>query len=118
MDWREATIGANVNPGWVPIVDELHAAVLAIDPDVRVDQVKEKFGGLRYYYTSDSERGNEIEALVDAAERKAAETCEVCGDPGTTDTFGSGWLNTLCPKHAGIRQEHGTPAWKQAMEGA
>jgi hypothetical protein len=114
VDWREAKLGGNVNPGWEPIVDELHAAVLEIDPDVVVDQVKEKFGGLRYYYSSDSDRSDEIEKLIDEAEAKASKSCEVCGAPGETGTFGSGWANTLCPTHGKVREEQGTPAWKQA----
>lgn len=118
MDWKDARIGASVNPGWVPIVEELHAAILEIDPDYRVDQVKEKFGGLRFYYSTDSDRGDEIEALVKAAEMQAAATCEVCGAeaPDGPNTWGQGWLNTLCPTHGKVREEQGTPAWKQAAE--
>ena len=116
MDWREASMGAGVNPGWVPIVDALHAAVLDIDPDVKVDQVKEKFGGLRYYYGSDSERGDEIEALVREAESKCARTCEVCGEdaPKGPYAWGKYWINTLCEKHGAEKQEKDTPAWKMA----
>lgn len=117
MDWREARIGGNVNPGWVPIVDELQAAILEIDPDVKVEQVKEKFGGLRYYYFTDSDREPEIEELVRAAEVKAAKTCEVCGAdaPDGPDTWGQGWLNTLCPTHGKLREETGAPAWRMAL---
>ena len=96
MDWREAQLGGQVGPGWEPLVDELHAQVLAIDPDVVVDQVKEKFGGLRYYFSADD--GNQrINALVAQYEKRASETCEWCGAPGTTD--GNGWAKTLCPTH-------------------
>lgn len=117
MDWRDARIGAGVNPGWEPLVDELHAKVLEIDPNVVVEQVKEKFGGLRYYF--DSELGYKaIEPTVREYEIRASQTCEVCGETdGTeTDAFGSGWLNTLCPKHAEVRRTEGTPAWKQAAD--
>lgn len=116
MDWRNAQIGGHVNPGWVSIVDELHEKVLEIDPNVSVAQVKEKFGGLRYYYDTDSDRADEIEKLVDEAERLATRTCEVCGKSGETSAWGRGWLNTLCPKHGAVRQETGTPAWRQAEE--
>lgn len=60
-----------------------------------VDQVKEKFGGLRYYCP-----GNDrIYALVGLAERLADVTCEVCGKPGKTESPG-GWMSTVCKEHS------------------
>ena len=98
MDWREARLGGQVGPGWEPLVDELHALVLALNPDVIVDQVKEKFGGLRYYVSHNPRTGSEaISALIDEYEKRASETCEWCGASGITD--GNGWLKTLCPTH-------------------
>jgi hypothetical protein len=40
----------SVGPGWYPIIVALDAHLATIDPDYVVHQVKEKFGGLRYYY--------------------------------------------------------------------
>lgn len=55
-------------------------------------QVKEKFGGLRFYMSNGSTK--EMEACIDLAEALAGETCEVCGKPGTeTD---SGWIKIKC----------------------
>jgi len=125
MDWREARIGAGVNPGWVPVVDRLHAAVLRVEPNVVVDQVKEKFGGLRYYYTLpkrvlSKDSGwtrDEIDGLVGAAEAECERTCEVCGDPSEgPNAEGGYWLHTLCEKHARVKREVGTPAWKMAQD--
>lgn len=129
MDWRDAHIGAGVNPGWEPLVDELHRRVLEVAPEITVNQVKEKFGGLRYYYSLPvevSEReiddywcktvGEKVEKIVSAAELCSTWICEVCGEPGHTDNWNHGWLNTLCPEHGSIRSETGTPAWKQALE--
>lgn len=119
MDWREARIGAGVNPGWVPLVDELHAKVLEIDPDVVVDQVKEKFGGLRYYFSTEKEGANKtLQDLAWEYETRSFHTCEVCGETEGTvnDSFGHGWVNTLCPTHAEQRRVQGTPAWQMAQE--
>lgn len=129
MDWREASISAGVGPGWERLVDELHRRVLEVAPDVQVAQVKEKFGGLRYYYDLPGEevevesvlgktQSEVVEKLVDQAELVSTWICEVCGKPGHTDGFGHGWLLTLCPEHAKRRREQGTPAWQMAEEDA
>jgi len=66
-----------------------------IVPQVTVDQVKEKFGTLRFYYTGGDDY---IDGLVSMAESMSGVTCEECGNPGST--LGRGWLTTLCEKHA------------------
>lgn len=63
-------------------------------PRVVVDQVKEKFGGLRFYYHGGDDF---VDGMVRMAESWAAQTCETCGDPGTIRH--GGWVRTLCDKH-------------------
>jgi hypothetical protein len=60
-------------------------------PQVTLDQVKEKFGTLRFYYTGGDEY---IRGLVSMAESMSAVTCESCGNPGK-QTHG-GWIKTTC----------------------
>lgn len=132
-DWRNAYISAGVNAGWVPLVDALYARLIEIAPEIVVAQVKEKFGGLRFYYdlpTEVAEReqdaaeghwprtiGEQVENLVSAAESASYWICEVCGKPGArTSSWGHGWLNTLCDEHGAVREAGGTPAWRQADE--
>ena len=81
IDWRNQKNELNPNQ---PIV-----------PQVTVDQVKEKFGTLRFYYTGGDDY---IDGLVSMAESMSGITCEQCGNPGST--LGRGWLTTLCEKHA------------------
>jgi hypothetical protein len=92
----------HIGPGWQPIVRELHQKVLHIDPDLEVLQIKEKFGGLRYYYNSkypyQSDESNTINDLVAEAEQKCDVTCEECGEPGENKSI-LGWYRTLCPSH-------------------
>ena len=57
-------------------------------------QVKEKFGGLRFYYNGGDEK---IDGMVRMAESWAANTCETCGKPGRLR--GRGWLYTACDEH-------------------
>jgi hypothetical protein len=60
-------------------------------PQVTLDQVKEKFGTLRFYYTGGDEY---IRGLVSMAESMSAVTCESCGNPG--EQTRGGWIKTTC----------------------
>lgn len=61
-------------------------------------QIKEKFGGLRFYMNGEDEY---ISGAISMAESISLHTCEVCGSFGETKPVGS-WLTTLCDTH---RQE-------------
>lgn len=61
---------------------------------IRVAQIKEKFGGLRFYYDGGDD---EISGMVRMAESWASHTCEECGNKGVTR--GGGWVRTLCDVH-------------------
>lgn len=55
-------------------------------PLFSVLQIKEKFGGLRFYYmmnTENRELYNKIQRLIDIAEDKSYDTCQITGKPGT-----------------------------------
>lgn len=62
--------------------------------DFQVLEVKEKWGGLRYYTSGTSE---EILELIDKAEHDSYSICEKCGKPGKLKDWG--WWQTLCDKH-------------------
>jgi hypothetical protein len=89
-----------VGPGWKAIILELHQKLVEIDPNYEIHQIKEKFGGLRYYCSLDGH--DEGQNLIDAAEEKAWVTCERCGEPGTPR--GGGWISTLCDTHYLLRE--------------
>ena len=63
-------------------------------PQVTLDQVKEKFGTLRFYYTGGDEH---ISGMVRMAESMSSAICEECGNPG--ERRGSGWIYTACDAH-------------------
>lgn len=89
-------VSDEVGAGWLPLIAQLHIDLLALDPDYRVSQVKEKFGELRVYLASDETR--EIEALIDAATDASLTICDACGRPGALRTV-AGWvLVTRCDK--------------------
>jgi hypothetical protein len=76
------------------IQSELNKSSDEFKKNFRVVQVKEKFGGLRFYVQG----GNaEIDAAITKAEGESLRTCEKCGKKG--DQKGSGyWIRTLCKK--------------------
>lgn len=66
--------------------DESHQAVAV--------QVKEKWGGLRFYVNSSDDY---IDGAIALAESLSLRTCEQCGAPGKPR--GGGWVRTLCDSH-------------------
>jgi hypothetical protein len=62
--------------------------------DFHVEQVKEKFGGLRFYTTYVND---EIQGGIDFAEEMSFRICEDCGNPGKV--YGGSWIVTRCEAH-------------------
>jgi hypothetical protein len=60
-------------------------------PQVTLDQVKEKFGTLRFYYSGGDDY---ISGLVSMAESMSGVICESCGNTG--ERKGGGWIKTIC----------------------
>lgn len=58
---------------------------------VKFDQVKEKYGGLRIYFSGGDDY---IEGLVSMAEAISYKICETCGEKGEPNK--GGWISTLC----------------------
>ncbi len=109
--------GLTVGDGWFTLIDNLCGNIqLYIDshnksvdagsqwaakkgkiPQVVALQVKEKFSGLRFYYSGGDER---IQGMMDSAESFSYSICEICGS--TNETVGrnkKGWSKTTCDKH-------------------
>lgn len=67
---------------------------------IQIQQIKEKFGGLRFYYQGGDEH---IAGMVSMAETWASRTCEKCGNKGHSRS--GGWIRTLCDVHEAEHQE-------------
>lgn len=82
----------SVGPGWSKLIAELVRDLEQLGWDGEVHQVKEKFGGLRFYidYGSDA-----VNKRIETAEKLSFETCEQCGEPGKRRMLGT-WIKTLC----------------------
>ena len=61
---------------------------------VKFDQIKEKYGTLRVYFSGGDEY---VEGLVSMAEEISGKTCEVCGNKG--ESTKGGWISVLCEAH-------------------
>ncbi len=60
-------------------------------PQVEATQVKEKYGGLRFYVNYYDEY---ISGMIHMAESMSYDICESCGNPGKPNE--QGWISTLC----------------------
>ena len=93
--------GFDCGDGWFNILNQLMGNIQhhidwknrngEVVPQVTLDQVKEKFGTLRFYYTGGDEY---IHGMVAMAEAMSGVTCESCGNPG--ERKGGGWVHTYC----------------------
>lgn len=108
-----------IEDGWAEIVVKLFEDIRSALPaqaDFGVIQIKEKMGGLRVYWNSDmapatgvrterrlngqhvrisSDRPGAIQTLVQAAEERAAVTCQRCGRAGVMRNI-DGYFAVLC----------------------
>jgi hypothetical protein len=104
--------GFAVGAGWYPIIESLCANIQShidwqnknhekhpVVPQVVVEQIKEKFGGLRFYYQGGDDN---VHGMVRIAEAWADRSCEECGAPG--ERRSGGWIRTLCDVHEAEHQ--------------
>lgn len=86
--------------GWLQLIHDLIEELLAVGWNKQIKQIKEKFGGLRFYIGNGSE---EIFNIISKYESLSYETCEVCGEPGQNRNDcgwgGRGWYKTMCDDH-------------------
>lgn len=106
-DWlRTQPVGS----GWMPLVWKAYNKLnnLYGKDEWRVAQIKEKFGGLRFYFDpprdedgAPKDDSRDAWEIVGAIEDESFKTCEWCGEPGEQRT--GGWILTLCDGCCGER---------------
>ncbi|MEK6828904.1 MAG: hypothetical protein AABY15_02175 [Nanoarchaeota archaeon] len=89
----------SVNEGWYGLLKNLIDELIAAGWNKQICQVKEKFGGLRFYTNGMTE---ECFKIVAKYERLSYDTCEVCGGKG--ELRQGGWITTLCDEHSDGRK--------------
>ncbi len=91
--------GFECGDGWFPLIEGLSTkicgVILQYPREERkyyyVEQVKEKFGTLRFYMSTTT---SDLDDLIYDAERASSLICEVCSAPGTVRS--GTWLSCLC----------------------
>ena len=97
-----ALYGIQCDDGWFRLIESLAYQVHRLnersdDEPIRAVQVKEKFGGLRFYTDTSSDA---LWPLVQYAGRISKQTCELCGDMGSTR------VRTDLVRHKALCDEH------------
>lgn len=92
-------ISLDIQPGWIPLIVSLHRKILALVDNYLVYQIKEKFGSLRFYaepiihdaYSPDNKYHiiQIFDHLINTAETRSMQTCEICSTPGSLRTENS-----------------------------
>lgn len=89
----------NVGAGWQPLLEALEFHLNQYIPGYEITQIKEKFGGLRYYIRFPAGTSNEtmstVHHIIGFAENVSFLTCEECGRPGHSRRNGY-WIRTMC----------------------
>ncbi|MBE7459639.1 MAG: hypothetical protein HS112_03835 [Zoogloeaceae bacterium] len=119
--------GFSCGGGWFDLIDRLsmkleteierqQCAGVPEEGWIAAEQVKEKFGTLRFYLShypdNDEVARARIEKAIDSAEEESARTCERCGGPG--ELREGGWMHVLCGpceleyQRRGLRGDDGT----------
>jgi hypothetical protein len=114
--------------GWIKNVDILCGAIQSyIDftkrydnetdkwvhpPQVTCTQMKEKFGGLRFYFDGGDKQ---IEGMVEMAEYMCENTCQDCG---STENIGftQSWITTLCQTCVIAQGDRAMADWKPKIK--
>ena len=98
--------GFDCRDGWFRIIYELSSDIMKLSEQAgteppEVVQVKEKFGGLRYYVHGATQA---IDSRIQEAEAQSLQTCEICCSSGRRRS--GGWIQTLCDEHCERGGEH------------
>lgn len=98
--------GFECGDGWFTLIDELCSVIdwiLECHEEIKgfiVLQVKEKFGTLRVYVSTEPDA---IHGAIMLAEAMSSKICEQCGNPGKT--AGKGWIRTECDTCRDVREK-------------
>jgi hypothetical protein len=91
--------GIECGYGWYGLVLPLYFAIQKYNKDkfeseqIHIDQIKEKFGELRFYISNAPE---EFQDWASRIEDESYKVCEFCGSTTDVTTEGRGWITTQC----------------------
>lgn len=98
--WRtdQPVIVTNIcecDEGWLQLIHDLIEELIAAGWDKQIRQIKEKFGGLRFY---PGPMNDEQWKIVNKYTLLSYSTCERCGSIENVASRGKSWIQTLCNK--------------------
>ena len=100
-----------VDEGWYQLVLDCDKELTGADPKYQIYQVKEKFGGLRYYTKpsnlDDKDILKRIADIIAKYEDVASRTCSATGGPGVLMKSIGGWRTTINPEYAAENLHYG-----------
>lgn len=85
----------DVEEGWKDLIVEALEALHALPYQIKVLQIKEKFGRLRLYIDTHTPV---TEGIIKYAEQRSNVTCESCGEIGSLTNNKTGWMKTYCAR--------------------
>jgi hypothetical protein len=94
--------------GWLNLIYQLNIRLKSMFPNYVIHQVKEKFGGLRFYYSinrdfttskSNKKKIIKFQTTVNEAEIIANYVCAICGNYNK-ENISTGWKSPRCREHA------------------
>jgi hypothetical protein len=102
--WNDLTksllsFGFSHGDGWFNIIKNLVEDLSKIDDElksIKVIQIKEKFGTLRFYVECDKFIWKQVQDRIAKTDIESETTCEICGKTGVLTT--KGWWSVRCNK--------------------
>jgi len=98
----------SIDVGWFPLIAQVHRKLKYLDPDYKIYQIKEKFAGLRYYYSLSNDNHPDaltiasiMNDIISVAERRSFAICEKCSKHGYR-VKKNYWHKTYCKEHANL----------------
>jgi hypothetical protein len=92
MDGPVYDYGRECNDGWLELIAELIQELTDAGWTREILQIKEKFGGLRFYAGGLPQNGDEVIAKY---EHRSYTICEICGSTDKVRLCGHRWVKTL-----------------------
>jgi hypothetical protein len=93
MDGPVYNYGCQCDAGWLELIAELIRELVEAGWTREILQIKEKFGGLRFYADGLSET---CAKLIIKYEKRSYTICELCGSTDNVRLCGHRWVKTLC----------------------
>lgn len=121
-DYDFAYTEADMVPkGWHNLIVDMSSEIIAylrqqnFDPYLfHIDQLKEKFGSIRLYYSlhyADHSVDNGIDEIIEKYEEISEHTCCICGNEATL--MSKGWICPYCQNCAeDLKKKENSPNWE------